>query len=164
MALHRLEQVDRARDVVVVVQQRLLRRLADGLEPREVDARVDLRDEAEQRLKLLRVAQVELDEVEPRARAVARETRDAYEALRRRVHEVVDDRDLVPRLQQEEHRVRADVARAAGHEHVRLAADVRPEPAQRPAAPASRNRVRDDRRRRDRSARHRRRACHSRRT
>jgi len=62
-----------------------------------------------------------------RAAAVDRELDNAFEALGTRVDERVHYSDFVSRLEQHERRVRADVAGAARHEHMRLPADVRRE-------------------------------------
>ena len=70
MRLHRVDQVHGADDVVFVVQQRLLDRLAHGLQSAEVDDRVEA-IRCEQRVEAAGIAQIAFDEIERSIRDTA---------------------------------------------------------------------------------------------
>jgi hypothetical protein len=83
-----------------------------------VDHRVDL-VRLEDFVEAVGVAHVALVE----QHGLASDAFDAHKALLVRVAQIVDNDHIVPRVEQLDHRVAADVANAAGHEHVeRLAA------------------------------------------
>lgn len=108
-----VEEVEGAGEVVVVVADRLLDRLSDGLEPRKVDAGEE-RELREDGLEVCEVEQVNLtedDEVR-----LAGDVADADKRLLGRVVKVVDDHDLVAGLDELEDGMRADVAGTAGDE------------------------------------------------
>ena len=71
MLAHRVEQRDRADDVVLVVAQRIRDRFADRLEPGEMDDGVD-RVLAENPIERVAVADVRVDECRPTARRSSR--------------------------------------------------------------------------------------------
>jgi hypothetical protein len=108
---HRLEQAQRAVDVAVVVDERLLAGFADRLQPGEMDDR-RAAVAAHHRLEEVAVADVA-------ALAGGRtpgDLLDAGEHLGMAVVEIVDDDDVAARLEQLDHRVRADIAGAAGNQ------------------------------------------------
>ena len=114
-ALHGLQQHERAGDVVGVVAQRQLDRLADRLEPGEVDDGVDaaaVERRPEDLVQGGRVLQVDLLE----RRLAAGQLGYPGQALRAGVGQVVDDDDLVTGLEEQDDGVAADVAGAARHE------------------------------------------------
>jgi len=111
-----LEQAERAPDVVLVVLERLLRRLADRLEPGEMDARVARAEGPDHRVQPGLVGQVDL--VEREELALPRQLLDAPQRLDVAVHEVVQDRHGVARLEELDARVGPDVPRAARHQDV----------------------------------------------
>ena len=105
---HRFEEVRAAADVVVMVELRLLDRLAHRLEPREVDDRVHrLRESGVERAALAQVGAMELDRA-------AGELAQALEDDRLRVRQVVEHDQLVAGLGQQHAGVRADVTEATG--------------------------------------------------
>jgi hypothetical protein len=104
---HRLEQRDRAADVVLVVLERLVHRLAHGLEPGKVDDAVDGRAR-KRACKGLPVADIPLDELRTRTRDLL----DAVDDDGRRVAEVVEDHGLMPCLLQRNDRMASDETRA----------------------------------------------------
>mmetsp|Transcript_22026 Transcript_22026/g.68117 ORF Transcript_22026/g.68117 Transcript_22026/m.68117 type:complete len:242 (-) Transcript_22026:231-956(-) len=113
MAPERNHKVERAHHVVAVVPQRLGHRLPHRLEPREVDARVELALLAH-RVRGGHVQQVHLVKGQV-LRLVARQLLDALHRHLARVVQVVQDVHLAAALQQQQHRVRAYVPRAARH-------------------------------------------------
>eukprot|EP00968_Pinguiococcus_pyrenoidosus_P014937 scaffold1370_cov271-Pinguiococcus_pyrenoidosus.AAC.5 len=90
--LQHLQQRHGGLHVVLVVEQRQLHRLAHGLEPREVDASVHLRNTRQNLAHVLLVPQVRLEEVQ--RVALARELRHARQRLGRRVAQIVQHGDL----------------------------------------------------------------------
>ena len=103
MALHRLEQDERADEVVLVVAEGDGDRLADGLETGEVDDGVELRP-GEDLIDRCLVDEVRLDE----RGGLAGELRDAAKRLRLAVDEVVDYGDVESLRKQLHYRMAAD--------------------------------------------------------
>ena len=108
---HELEQVEEGDDVVAVIKQRLVDRLANGFAGGKVDDAADggvLGEEAVHRLAVVAVGLVE-------GGAPAGDARDAVEHVGRGVRKVVDGDDVVSGLDQLHRGVRSDVACAACH-------------------------------------------------
>ena len=111
MPRHELEQVEEGDDVVAVIKQRLVDRLANGFAGGEVDDAADggvLGEDAVHRLAVVAVGLVE-------GGAPAGDARDAVEHVGRGVRKVVDGNDVVSGLDQLHRGVRSDVACAACH-------------------------------------------------
>ena len=105
---HQREQIERSRHVVVVIEQRLGDGFADGLQPGEMNHRVEMRF-FENLFERREVEQVDLVEL----RRFSRELRAALHGFFLRIVEVVDDGDVIACLKQFDDRMRADVAGAA---------------------------------------------------
>jgi hypothetical protein len=137
VALHHLQGVDQAADVVGVVGQRLLGRFAHRLEGREVHHRVDA-VLAEDGVHGRGVADIGLlEHHRPAAQGL-----DAAQHLGRAVGEVVDAHDVKARRLQREPGVGGDVAGRAGQQDLGHLGSVQCEPAvcrgQGPAASSAR--------------------------
>ena len=104
-----LEKRESAAEVVVVVLERNLRRLADGLQCREMDRRAEGSFLVENGVEFLRVADVHLVERD----GLARDLLHARKRLLRAVAEVVHDNYVVPRVQELHYGVAADVSGTA---------------------------------------------------
>ena len=113
MVAHFLGQNEEAAQVVVVVLEGLLNALAHGLQAREVDDGVDGML-VEQLLHGRAVAQVGLAEGE----VLAGDAADAVQCLGLGVDEIVDDDDLMSRVEQFYASVAADIAGAAGDQYL----------------------------------------------
>jgi hypothetical protein len=107
-----LEQVDEAAEVVAVVRERLLHRLADRLVGSEVDDAGEVGHAGEERAASDRIGEVD---VRPH-RLLAGDRGDAVEHGRVGVRQVVGDDDLVAARQQFDRGVRTDEAEAPGDE------------------------------------------------
>src|SRR3954470_12761063 len=109
MRRHGIEEGDRAADVVVVVKDWLLDRLAHRLEAGEVHHRMELvrRKHAVERLALAKVHAMELD-------LLACELAQSLENRSFRIDQVIHDDQVVPRLRERDTGVGADVAEPAG--------------------------------------------------
>ena len=108
---HELEQVEEGDDVVAVIKQRLVDRLANGFAGGKVDDAADggvLGEDAVHRLAVVAVGLVE-------GGAPAGDARNAVEDVGRGVRKVVDGDDVVSGLDQLHRGVRSDVACAACH-------------------------------------------------
>ncbi len=118
MLAEALEEREGSAEVVAVVLERDPGRLADGLERGEVDRRAERALLVEDGVELLLVADVDLVELD----VLARDLLDARERLLRAVAEVVDDHDVVSRVEQFDDGVASDVSGSAGDEnlHCRL--------------------------------------------
>ena len=109
-----LQERESAAEVVVVVLERDLRRLADGLERREVDRRPERALLVEHRVHLLLVAYVELVELY----VLSGYLLYARKRLLRAVAEIVHHDNLVASVQQLHNRVASDVSGSAGDENL----------------------------------------------
>ena len=109
---HRLAERDRRAEVVVVVFQRHLHRLAHGLEAREMNDAVDLLL-GKNAVESGAVAHVHLIKFQ----RPARDLFDPSSRLRAAVDEIVHHDDIHALLKQLHARVAADVAHAAGHQY-----------------------------------------------
>jgi len=109
---HALDEVERALNIDLVVQQRLRDRLAHRLQPGKVDHGVDLVLREEMRQRLL-VADIDLLE----DRLATGELLHTAQALEVRVAQVVGHDHIVASIKQLEHRVAADVSHTASHQH-----------------------------------------------
>ena len=109
---HQIEQVERSRHIVVVVEQRLGDGFADGFQPSKVDDGVKFM-RFENFFESRVVEQIDFVEF----RRLAREFRAALDGFFLRVVKVVDNRDVVACLEQFDDGVRADVAGASGNEN-----------------------------------------------
>ena len=112
MRAHDLQNGQRGIEIVAVVEQRLLDRFADSLEPRKVDDAGDV-IVAEDLVHCRLVAAVSLDE----GRTLAGDRFDAVNDLRGAVVKIVDDDDLQPRIEQRNGRMAADKPGAAGQKN-----------------------------------------------
>ena len=112
MRAHDLQNGQRGVEIVAVVEQRLLDRFADSLEPRKVDDAGDV-IVAEDLVHCRLVAAVSLDE----GRTLAGDRFDAANDLRGAVVKIVDDDDLQPRIEQRNGRMAADKPGAAGQKN-----------------------------------------------
>ena len=113
MPLHRLADGQRAIEVVAVVFERLGNGLAHGLVRGEVDDRVDrvLGEDAVKRGAVAGIGLVESD-------LLAGQLLHTREGFLATVVEVVDDDDIMSRVQQFNRRMRADEAGAASQKNV----------------------------------------------
>ena len=111
---HQLHQIHSAVHVVLVIRQRLLHRLAHRLQTREMDHRVELPARVKHPAQRLLVANI--TEHQTSHIRLIRELAHTSNALRTRVREVIHDRHHVPCVQQLQHRVAADEARASRHQ------------------------------------------------
>ena len=109
------EQRDRPTDVVLVVHDRLLDRLADRLPAGEMQHGLHAlaREEGAERLPLAHVGAMEAD-------IALRQLANALQHRRLGVAEVVDDHRPIARLGERDASVRADVAEAAGDQNCGL--------------------------------------------
>mmetsp|Transcript_11810 Transcript_11810/g.30280 ORF Transcript_11810/g.30280 Transcript_11810/m.30280 type:complete len:388 (+) Transcript_11810:275-1438(+) len=116
-ARHRAHEVRGTHEVVGVVQHRLLHALAHRLQPRKVDHRVESVPREEVR-QAAGVQQVQPFEAHPRGALRPRQCLHPLVRLLVAVAHVVHYHDGAAHLQQRQHRVAANEAEAAGHEHV----------------------------------------------
>ena len=115
--LHRLQQADRALDIVRVILDRLCDGFADGLEPRKMyDGPDFMRREC--LAQCCGIPQIRLDEGDTLASQLA----DAVDHRRPAVAEVVEDHHLVLRTCQRNRCVAADIPGASGEKNVHEAA------------------------------------------
>jgi len=112
-SLHGLQQAQAANDVVVVVGERLGHRLAHGLEAGKVDHRI----EALRGKEVVQQGAVTDVALTP-GYGTAGDGLYALYCLVRAIAEIVEHRDIVPRLQQEYAGVATDVSGAAGYEQL----------------------------------------------
>ena len=113
MLLHDLEQRQRRIEVVAVVCDRLLHRLADRLQPREVDHGADLVFIEYARHRSL-VGGIRLI----KASALPRDALNALHNTFLAVRQIVQHDDVFPGRKQFHRRMRADEARAAGQQNI----------------------------------------------
>ena len=119
MAFHRVQQLHRAGDVVVVVAQRHLDRLADCLQAREVHDRLDaspISGVTERAVEVVRLTEIAFHEHEPLGGG-GHQLGDALERDHAAVVEVVEHDHAEAGFEQHDARVAADVAGASGDQH-----------------------------------------------
>ena len=109
-----VELLNAGHKVVVVVLERNLRRFADRLERGEMDRRVEALLGIKDLVELLLVADIDLVELH----GLPRDLLHALKRLLRAVAEIVDDDDLMPRVQKLHNRVASDVSGSAGDENL----------------------------------------------
>ena len=109
---HDLKQCHAAREIVVVITQRLGHRLADGLEAGEVDDGIDLVF-AEDIAQRAAIADIDLR----KTRCTTADASDTFEYGRLAVGKIVDDDKIVSGVEQFDAGVGADIASAAGNEN-----------------------------------------------
>ena len=109
---HRLEQPQRTDDIVVVIAHRQRHRLTDCLQAGKMDDRLD-RIGRKNPVQRIGVTDVPVDQLRP----LATNLLDALQHLGRTVAEIIENQHIVVAVQQLDHRMRANIARATCHQN-----------------------------------------------